>query len=148
MLTESFAGELLETHNKLEALKDLEQNTPDAIQKLRSHMRIRIKSKITLQPANSSDRSKVKVQGVMGDISSGGCQALFPMPIGVGDVYWLTFDREKLDLEAVVARCLRCCMIREDAFEAGFRFFNPLDLSDAIKYDMDDLIARPGHRQE
>jgi hypothetical protein len=75
---------------------------------------------------------KFKIQGVTGDVSAGGCQVLFPIPLGVGDIYLLTFDKSKVAVDSVFARCLRCRLIREDAYEAGFKFFDPIDVSEAV----------------
>jgi len=50
----------------------------------------------------------------------------------VGDIYWLTFDKTELKLDNLFARCLRCRLIREDAYEAGFKFFDLVDLSNAV----------------
>lgn len=116
----------------LESLADLERNTSEAIIKSRGNTRLRVKSKVIAQPGNSGDRRKIKMQGITGDISSGGCQILFPVPLRVGDIYWLTFDKTELNLDSLFARCLRCRLIREDAYEAGFKFFDLLDLSGAI----------------
>ena len=116
----------------LESLADLERNQADAVKRARSSTRIRIKSKVVAQPGNSGDRLKFKIQGITGDISSGGCQILFPIPLRVGDIYWLTFDRTDLNLDSAFARCLRCRLIREDAYEVGFKFLEPIDVSDAV----------------
>jgi len=115
----------------LDLLQDLEQNVPAAIKGARSSTRLQIKSKLIAQPGNSGDRLRLKVQGVTGDVSAGGCQVLFPIPLRVGDIYWLTFDRADLNIGSVFARCLRCRMIREDAYEAGFKFFETIDLASA-----------------
>ena len=117
----------------LETLADFERNTPDAVKRARVATRLRVKAKVIAQPGNSGDRLKFKIQGVTGDVSSGGCQALFPIPLRVGDVYWLNFDRDQLDVDSVFARCLRCRLIREDAYEAGFKFFEPIDVANAVE---------------
>ncbi|MCA9290358.1 MAG: PilZ domain-containing protein [Phycisphaerales bacterium] len=117
----------------LDLLLELEQNTPDAVRRQRSHARFTVRSRIICQPGNASDRLTMKIQGVSGDLSAGGCQILFPVPLRVGDVYWLTFDREVIDLAPAFARCLRCRLVREDAFEAGFAFFTPLALPQQVK---------------
>jgi len=116
----------------LASLADLERNTSEAIIKSRGNARLRVKSKVIAQPGNSGDRRKIKMQGITGDISSGGCQILFPVPLRVGDIYWLSFDKAELNQDSIFARCLRCRLIREDAYEAGFKFFELLDLSEAI----------------
>lgn len=112
-------------------LSELQQSTPEAVKGARAHTRLSIRTKVIVQPANMSQRLSMKVQGVSGDISGGGCQLLLPLPLNVADIYWLTFDRQTLDVPPVYARCMRCRVIREDAFEAGFAFFKPIDLSDA-----------------
>jgi len=114
---------------RFELLQDLERNTSEAIRRARSSERIAIRCSIIVQPGNSSQADSLKVRGVTGNISSGGFQALLPTPLMVGDIYRVTFDRQTLDAPPTFARCLRCRLIREDAFESGFAFFNPLDLS-------------------
>ena len=124
----------------LDSLADLERNKSDVVKRARSTRRIQIKSKVVAQPANSGDRLDFKVQGTTGDISAGGCQILFPIPLRVGDVYWLTFDKTKVNVDAVFARCLRCRLIREDAYEAGLKFFELIDISAASKHNDSDAL--------
>lgn len=109
-------------------LKDLEEQTSEKIRQQRSTERITIKAEVILQPGNSSELMKFKLQGVTGDVSKGGAGAMFPLPITVGDIYRLQFNRDQLDLPLIFARCLRCRLIREDAYEAGFVFFTPIEL--------------------
>jgi len=109
-------------------LRDLERNTPAEIRRQRAHFRLAMKAGVVLQPGNASEMMKLRVQGVMGDISEGGCSVLFPIPIRVGDVYRLQFDRKTLDLPLTFARCVRCRLVREDAFEGGFAFFASITL--------------------
>ncbi len=113
----------------LEAIAEIEQSTPDNIKQMRSSARISIRAKVLAQPANASQRNSFQTQGVLGDISHGGCLILFTEPLRVGDIYRLTFDKNLLHVEPTFGRCLRCRLIREDAFEAGFSFFNRVDLS-------------------
>ena len=72
------------------------------------------------------------MHGVSGDVSSGGCLLLVATPLMVGDIYWLTFDRSVIDLPPAFGRCLRCRLIREDAFEAGFKFLSPVTLPGGV----------------
>ncbi len=133
-------------HNKFELnddvlgfdlLKELEEQTSEKIRQQRSSERITVKSKVILQPGNSSELMKFKLQGITGDISSGGTRILFPLPIHVGDIYRLLFDPVTLELPMVFARCLRCRLIREDAYEAGFSFFTPVKLPYAATEEPD-----------
>ncbi len=119
----------LTTQEALEAMAEIEQSTPQQLKKMRSYARIAVRAKVIAQPANSSARNGFQTQGVLGDISRGGCLILYSDPLLVGDIYRLSFDRSVLNLEPIFARCLRCRLVREDAFEAGFSFFHPIDLS-------------------
>jgi len=105
-------------------IKDLERQSIDQIRTLRAHERVEAKVRVVLQPGNSSQLRELRVQGVTADISEGGCSAVFPVPVMVGDVFRLQFDPKGIDLPLVFARALRCRMLREEAFEVGFRFFS------------------------
>jgi hypothetical protein len=115
-------------------LNELEANKPEAIRKLRADERISVKTKVIIQPGNAGDLQRMRLQGVTGDISRSGCLVLVPTPLLVGDIYRLTFDREVLDLPMLFARCLRCRLIREHAFESGFSFFAPVELPQGIAH--------------
>ncbi len=122
---------LVDSVNEDEAfalLQELSGNTPDEIRRQRAHFRLTVKAPVILQPGNSSELLSLKVKGVTGDISEGGLKAVFPIPTRVGDIYRMQFDRATLDIPLTFARCVRCRLVREDAFEAGFRFFAPICL--------------------
>ena len=122
-------GKPLESVNLLE---EIERSTPDAIARERAHTRVSLRSAVIVQPGNHSQRRTLKVQAVTGDVSAGGCLVLSPIPLLVGDTYLLSFTRHEIDLAPILARCLRCRLVREDAFEVGFGFFQPIDLQSAI----------------
>ena len=111
-----------------EILQEMERQTQEEIRRLRAHERLAIKTRVVVQPGNSSQMLNLKVQGVTGDISAGGCRAMFPFPLGVGDIYRLQFQEPELQLPLIFARCMRCRVIREDAYEAGFSFFTSITL--------------------
>jgi hypothetical protein len=122
-------------HNDDEAfgiLQDLEQSTPDEIRRQRAHFRIAIKTRLILQAGNASQLLDFKVQGVTGDISESGLGALFPIPLRVGDIYRLTFDEARLPLPLTFARCVRCRLVQEGSYEAGFLFFSPITLPEHL----------------
>jgi c-di-GMP-binding flagellar brake protein YcgR len=113
-------------------LQDIEKQTSENIKKMRTTQRVTIKAKVVLQSGNSSELLSYKIQGVMGDISAGGCGAMFPIPAKVGDIYRLSFPDGDLDLPMLFARCIRCRLVKEDAYEAGFTFFSPIRLPDTL----------------
>ncbi len=113
-------------------LQDLSSNTTEDIRRQRAHFRLTVKVAITLRPGNASEVLSMKVKGVTGDISQGGCSALLPIPVTVGDIYRIDFDKKAIDLPMTFSRCVRCRLIREDAFEVGFSFFKPLCLPETL----------------
>jgi len=126
------SAERVTSEEAFDVLRDLERNTPEEIRRQRAHFRLAIKAGVILQPGNASDMLSFKVKGVTGDVSAGGCSGLFPVPARVGDIYRLQFDRKTLDLPLTFARCVRCRLVREDAFEVGFSFFSPISLPEGV----------------
>ncbi len=113
-------------------LQELERNTSEEIRRQRAHFRLSVKAGVVLQSGNASELLTYKLKGVTGDVSEGGCSALFPLPTHVGDIFRLQLDRQVLDLPLIFARCVRCRLVREDAYEAGFAFFAPIILPDEV----------------
>ena len=124
----------------VELLKELERQSVDEIRKLRAHERIDTKVRLVIQPGDSSRLKGSRIQGYTSDVSSGGCCAVSTEPVGVGDIYRLSFDRAQLDVPMVFGRCVRCRLLREDAFEAAFAFFAPIALSDLASPAKKDLL--------
>ena len=124
---EADALEINEEESKA-LLSDLKKNTPEEIRRQRRHFRVEIKEPVVLQSGNASQMLDGKLRGVTGDISEGGLSAMFPLPVEVGDFFRLTFDRKTLDLPMLFARCVRCRLVRENAFECGFAFFSPIQM--------------------
>ncbi len=118
--------------DSMEILRELEQSTPEAVKRLRAHARLTIRARVIVEPANMSERGSWRIQGVTGDLSAGGTQILVPRPLHVGDIYLLSFDRKAIDIAPAFARCLRSRLVREDAFEAGLKFFEPVSLPEQV----------------
>ena len=115
----------------LEFIRELERQSIDEIRKLRAHERFEAKISVVLRPANSSSRGNGTAQrGFTRDVSKGGCLAIFPMTVGVGDIFFFEFEDERIELPTVFGRCVRCRLVREDAFEASFAFFQDISLSE------------------
>ncbi len=112
----------------LDSLLEMKAIIPTAIIKQRASQRVDIRTKVTAMPGNSSQRHGLKIEGYTGDISQEGCQAVFPVTVVVGDIFWLEFEEGVVSSKFVMARCLRCRFLREDAFETGFRFFEPIKI--------------------
>ena len=125
---------------QLDIVKDIENQSVEQLRKKRLHERLTIRTKVLLRPGNASEMHTMKVQGITRDLSNGGCLSMFPVAVKVGDIYRLEFAAENLDLPVVFARCLRCRMIHEQAFEVGFSFFNQISLTSAQGAGGGDLL--------
>jgi hypothetical protein len=116
----------------LEALRELEQCTGQAIVQQRASERLEIHVKVTIRPANASERHRLSIDGLTENVSEGGCMILLPRPIMAGDLFWLAFDDADVTIGSLYALCLRCRRVQEDTFEAGFRFFDNIELASTM----------------
>ena len=123
-------SEALDVRGRLDPsiVEDLEDQGAGGDGERGRQSRTPLKFRVVLQAGNSSAAQDWKVQGIAGAISPGGCEAIFPVPLGVGDIYRLEFEEGDLEISLVFARCHHCRLIHEDAFEAGFSFFTPVRL--------------------
>ncbi len=104
-------------------VEELAGQNLDELRRQRQEERVAVRATVILQPGNSSEARSLKAQGVTTEVSRGGCVAIFPVPIRVGDIYRLEFDQKQVDLPKLFARCLKCRWIHDEAFEGGFSFF-------------------------
>lgn len=111
-----------------ELIAELAANTGEAARSARRSTRLVIQAKVAVEKGSLSERTSAPLRGITGDISSGGTQLLLPRPLQIGDVYLLSFDRAEVDIAPVFALCLRGRQVRSDAFEAGLRFLEPVEL--------------------
>jgi hypothetical protein len=124
--------ELFKLSDSLEAFNDLERCTDRSIMAQRSSERIEIRVKAIIRPANLSSRHQFSVESVTADISSGGCMVLASRAVLPGDIYHMTFHEDLRNVNPLLARCMRCRMIQDDAFEVGFRFLQNIPLNELI----------------
>ncbi len=125
----------------VELLKDLERQSIEEIQKLRAHERRDTRVDITVRPGNASEHAAAPIKATTNDVSAGGCAMVSPVPVGVGDIFRLEFDRSKLDVPLVFARCVRCRLLRETVYEVAMAFFTPISLSDSKQDTKQDLLG-------
>lgn len=124
----------------LDFVRELERQSIDQIKKLRSHERYEAKIALTLHPGNASQAGAFSLEGYTKDISKGGCAAVFEGPVPVGDIFRVELDKNMVEVPVVFARCLRCRLVRDDAFEANFSFFSEIVLSELASGPDDSLI--------
>lgn len=111
-----------------DSLMAMKANTPSSVLQMRSSGRIEIRCKVVVRSGNASQRDMPPWEGTTADVSKGGCQIVLNRPLWVGDYFLLEFEKEHLDVPATMARCLRCRLINEDAFEIGMKFNEPLNI--------------------
>ncbi len=124
-----------------ELLQSLERQKGEEVSKARMHARVETKLKVVVRPGNSSEVMLFKLQGITADLSRGGCRLILPLPVAVGDVFRIEFESSEHRIPMAFARCLRCRLVREDAFEAGFSFFAPIDLPVSTAKPASDLLG-------
>lgn len=124
-----------------ELIQSLERQKGADVSKGRMHTRVEARLKVIVRPGNASDALRFKLQGITADLSRGGCRLILPLPVAVGDVFRIEFESSEHRLPIVFARCLRCRLIREDAFESGFSFFAPIELPASLSGGNADLLG-------
>lgn len=131
-----------------ELMRDIESQTPDEIRRRRLSHRVAVKARVLLQPGNASELASLKIEGVVGDISSYGCRLMTAAPLRVGDIYRLRFQGQLEELPMTFMRCVRCHLVRDDAFESGFQSFHPIVLPETsgLKAEADLLGRERGGR--
>ena len=125
----------------LSAIEDLATNTKQAVESSRrGNDRMELNSPAQLVPGNVSGRDGRTYDGNCRDISNRGCRLILTQPLVVGDIYLMEVENEELGLDPSFGRCVRCHMIREDAFEVGLNFLSPVSfetLTEGSPMDLD-----------
>ena len=111
-----------------EALKSLEQQRGAEVGRGRVHARVEAALTVRVRPDDAAERSGVELEGVSADVSRGGCRLILPLPTLVGDEFRIEFASGSPRIPTVLARCLRCRLVREGVFESAFSFRAPVDL--------------------
>lgn len=124
--------DLFKLSDSLEAFNELERCTDRAVMAQRSSERIEIRAMVMVRPANLSHRHQYTIESVTADISTGGCMLLASRAILPGDIFHLTFHDELSNVNPLLARCMRCRMIQDDAFEVGIRFLQNIPLKELV----------------
>lgn len=117
-------------------LAELEQQSLQEIRKVRRHERLEAKLDLIVSVGNGSDRTTPSIDGYTRDLSAGGCRAILEHAPTVGDVYRVQVKDPKGTYPVMFARCLRCALVRENAFDCGFMFFSSLELGDSASPSM------------
>ncbi len=82
---------------------------------------------VQLRPSSSSQRWAEFLEGTCKNLSQTGCGVITTNAPRVGDLYRFELTQQpEHPLHTVHARCVRCQMLDEDAFESGFCFLAKL----------------------
>lgn len=125
--------DLFKISDSLEAFNELEKCTDRTILAQRSSERLDIHTKLVIRPGNPSERHRSATEAVTADLSNGGCMTLTSRAVLPGDLFWLVFSDDDVRIGSLLARCMRCRMVQEDAFEVGFRFLQDIPLKDLLR---------------
>ena len=122
-----FGNELTETQT-YELLEELELNRPENVQGARENAALKIRCKVAVEPANVCDRANARIEAAGRDLQRQGVTCVCDVPLMVGSLFRVTFERAVVDLPPVLATCDRCTMLNDSAFESHFRFEHPIQL--------------------
>lgn len=82
---------------------------------------------IVIQPSNASQRKLEHIDGFCKNVSVSGCGVVSDFAPRVGDIYRISVpSQQEHVLNGIHARCVRCHMLDEEAFECGFSFMSAL----------------------
>lgn len=125
--------------SELRAMMDLEKNTTSAIRKQRSTERLSGAFPALVEEGNASSRDGQVIKSVCKDLSRTGCRIVCNKPLAVGDIYLISIKSEDFRVPRVFARCVRCSLLSETAFECGLSFFTDIHIP-AQQTEIESLI--------
>lgn len=109
-------------------LDDIEIRCSADLAAARGMTTVRRKVAVEVRPGNASDRGAVVARVDTTEIRSRSITTMADVPVMVGDVLHLTFDRNALDVVPVLAVCDRCTMLGDASFEVRFQFVHEIAL--------------------
>jgi c-di-GMP-binding flagellar brake protein YcgR len=113
---------------QLEFLTKLEEQIHQELKDLREFERMEICAGVALSPADSSRAMEPVIAGRTLNLSRGGCMVEVTTAPSVGDHYRVAIVGFRADPLFSFARCVRVVLKKDETFEAGFRFFSPIEI--------------------
>jgi PilZ domain len=84
---------------------------------------------LVIRPSNSSQRRETPLRAYCKNLSQSGCGVVTDCAPRVGDMYRFEMPSDTTHpVHGAHARCVRCHLLDEEAFEVGFSFLSPVDL--------------------
>lgn len=94
-----------------------------------AHRSVPTNVQLLIRPSNSSQRKETPMRGYCKNLSQTGCGVITDCPPRVGDLYRFELPSDNTHpIHGCHARCVRCHLLDEEAFEVGFSFLSPVDL--------------------
>ncbi len=94
-----------------------------------AHRSVPTNVQLLIRPSNSSQRREAPMRGYCKNLSQTGCGVITDCPPRVGDLYRFELPSDVTHpIHGCHARCVRCHLLDEEAFEVGFSFLSPVDL--------------------
>lgn len=85
---------------------------------------------LLIRPSNSSQRRETPLRAYCKNLSQSGCGVVTDCAPKVGDMYRFEMPSDTTHpIHGAHARCVRCHLLDEEAFEVGFSFLSPVDLN-------------------
>jgi hypothetical protein len=85
---------------------------------------------LIIRPSNSSQRRETSIRGYCKNLSQSGCGVVTDSAPRVGDLYRFEMPSDTTHpVHGAHARCVRCHLLDEEAFEVGFSFLTPVELN-------------------
>lgn len=81
---------------------------------------------VRIRPSSCSQRFSENITGYCKNVSESGCGVTSDFAPRVGDIYQFEIDDPGHILHGIHARCVRCHLLDETAFDCGFSFLSPL----------------------
>ncbi len=87
--------------------------------------------KLIIRPSNSSQRRETPIRGYCKNLSQSGCGVITDCAPRVGDMYRFELPSDTTHpVHGAHARCVRCHLLDEEAFEVGFAFLSTVNLKE------------------
>jgi hypothetical protein len=108
--------------------EDFDLRCSTGVAAARDQLTLRTHARVFVRPANAVDRGQPPVPLQASELSPCDVLGIAELPVMVGSVYHLEFDRTAADVPATLATLIRCTMLGDASFELRFRFLQRVEL--------------------
>ena len=126
----------LDSNELYHVVEEFRLSSPAEVRKVRQPGSLFGQAGITVQPADIGARDSMTIKGVSRELASERLLCTCDLPVPVGSIFYLSFDRSVVDVDSVLGVCDRCIMLGPTAFEVGFRFVQDMELPESCDSSM------------